>query len=106
MSKANRMYKKSPKLGRNDKGNVEIQTPPNADPETMPEDAAAGPADATPPMPSDEDDDFADMQNRHLKDTADMHHRHRQERKRHKGDKAALNDKHGSDIADMHKRHQ
>lgn len=85
MAKSDKMYSKSPKLERNEKGDVGIKKPTQADGENMGvsgDDEQGNPA-SMPIHPEQVDE----MQKRHMKEMKDTHARHEGE------------------IKDMHKRH-
>jgi hypothetical protein len=111
MAKSDKMYRKSPKLGRNkDTGDMEVQTPDETGSEEMAPGADAGAppgmdAGASPEGPPTMDDEMDDMGDRHAQESSDMRKRHRKERKNHKGDnKDDLYSKQANDFDDMNKR--
>lgn len=80
MAKSDKLYSKSPKIERDDKGKVGIKKPSKADKEDMGLEDNAG-ADTKPSeMPiqvhQSYDEVISDMHNRHQSELKDMHKRH------------------------------
>jgi hypothetical protein len=87
MSKSDKMYAKSPKIEKDDKGKPGIKKPSKADAEDMGTEGndVEGAGDGMP----------VDI---HEKERVSMHKRHQEEQK-------AMHDRHEKDLKDMHARH-
>lgn len=103
MSRAEQVYKNSPKLERKDDGKMGVgkkMTP--AEKETS--EVSAG----TAGMEVHERHavERRETKHRHLKEHMDMHHRHEMEHGRHKGDKKEMHKRHLEELVSAHERHE
>lgn len=99
MSTADKMYKSSPKMERNDEGKMKV---------TKAEKESARTNDGTEGMPIHEEGVSPQM--RHAMERTMMHHRHETEHTMHDngktGEKKDMHSRHIKEVMDMHKRHE
>lgn len=85
MSKHSKLYEKSPKLERNEDGDMEVKAGKD---ETIGEDGSSA-----------EDDGEVKSKDPHEEERKAMHKRHEEEQK-------AMHERHHKDMKEMHKRHE
>ena len=105
MSRASKMYSKSPKLERDEDGKMGVKTPEKAQEIEAGVQGVDGKGGGSIPAGIRHSHERIAMHHRHIHEHLEMHRKHEMEHAHHKGDKKELHERHEKEYAEMHAKH-
>ena len=106
MSKADKMYKDSPKIEKDEEGKLKVSKKSDAKEAVDGEEAAGEPGMEGMKHEVRHAAERRALHHKHMKEHMELHHKHEMEHAAHKGDKKEMHTRHEKEHKEMHGRHE